>query len=184
MPNQDNFNKKGLRKITEQYLTSLILQEDIIGFLEKNVNTKRSISNVLAERAGKATNTIYRNINQLEIFNAISLLRYWKALIEICREYKIPEEKIPNLNSLLSKYDETLSFLNHITTEDKIETLVDVHLNTILKIITFYKKHSSSITESEKHLLTKLETHPEVRNVFKEREELNKKAIKERMEKK
>lgn len=184
LANQGDFNKKALRKLTEQYLTSTILQEDIIKFLEKNVDTKRSISNVLAERAGKATNTVYKNINNLELYNAISLLRYWKALVDICREHKIKEIEIPNLNSLLSNYEGILNFLNHITTEDEIETLIDAHLNALLQIITFYKSHSTSITEEELKLLQQLETYPTINQAFEKRKQEHKSVLRERMNRK
>ena len=145
---QENFTKEH-QKINGTVFSYYDLTRRHTRLSPKNVDTKRSISNVLAERAGKATNTIYKNINELEIYNAISLLRYWQAMAEICREFKIDETKIPNLNALLLDYEEILSFLNHITTEDQIETLIDNNFNATLQIITFYKSHGTSITEPE-----------------------------------
>lgn len=184
MADQSDFNKNALRKLAEQYLATTILQNEILGFLEENVSSKRSISNLLAERAGKSINTIYKNINELGIYNAISLLRYWQAMADICREFDIDETKIPNLNSLLMTYEEILSFINHITTEDQVEAVIENNFNAILKIITFYKSHGTSITPAEKKLLDQLEMHHLMNQALEEREQQRRKLILDRMKEK
>ena len=181
---ESNFNKKSLIKLTEQYLTTTILQKNIVGFLQKNTDKKHSAITLLAERAGKATNTIYKNINELELYNAASLLRYWIAMIDVCRKLGVEESRIPNLNNLLSTYEEILYFLNHITTEDQIEILVDTHRDAILKIMTFYQSRKKLLTEKEDELLKQLASHPTIINAFTQSEQQKKVALLERMKKK
>ncbi len=160
------------------------MQTNIVNFLRKNTNKKQSVRTLLAEKAGKATNTIYRNINELELYNAASLLRYWQAMVDICHELDIEESKIPNLNDLLSTYGEILYFLNHITTEDQIEMLIDTHREAILKIITFYQSRKKLITANEDDLLKQLASHPTIIEAFAQSEQQQKKVILERMKKK
>ncbi|MGA3677826.1 hypothetical protein [Lysinibacillus agricola] len=184
MNNQSNFNKKSLIKLTEQYLTTTILQKNIIGFLQDSTHKKHSTKTLLAERAGKSANTIYKNINELELYNAASLLRYWVAMVDVCREIEVEESKIPNLNDLLSKYEEILYFLNHITTEDQIEMLIDTHLDAFLEIIVFYQSHKKLLTDKEDELLEQLMAHPTIIDAFTQSEQQQKDALLERMKKK
>ncbi|MGY3190388.1 hypothetical protein [Lysinibacillus sp. TE18511] len=184
MNSQSNFNKKSMIKLTEQYLTTTILQKNIVGFLQENTHKKHSTKTLLAERAGKAANTIYKNINELELYNASSLLRYWMAMVDVCRELDVEESKIPSLNDLLSTYREILYFLNHITTEDQIEILIDTHREAILKIITFYHPRKKLLTDKEDELLKQLEAHPTIIEAFAQSEQQQKQATLERMKKK
>lgn len=160
------------------------MQENIIGFLQKNTNTKHSVKTLLAERSGKLANTIYKNINELEIYNAASLLRYWQAMVDVCRDLDVEESKIPSLNDLLSSYREILHFLNHITTEDQIKILIDTHCDAILKIITFYQSRKKLLTDIEDELLKQLEAHPTIIEALAQSEQQQKQATLERMKKK
>jgi len=184
LANQSNFNQKALRTLVEKYLATTILQKDILGFLEKSTSLKRSIVNLLAEKSGKSANTVYKNINELEIYNSISLLRYWKAMVDICQENGIKETELPNLNTLLLTYKDILSLIIQITTEDQIEVLIKSHTDAILQIVTFYKSQSTSLTEAEEKTLQQLRLNPIIKPALDEREEQRKKEIIERMRKK
>lgn len=184
LTDQADFNKNSLRKLAEQYLATTILQNDILGFLRKNISLNININNLLADRAGKSANSIYKNINQLSTYNAISLLRYWQAMTSICKEFEINEKKIPDLNSLLLKYDEILCFINHITTEDQVEVLIKSNFKAILEIIVFYKSHGNSITTLEIELLQQLSLDPLIYQKLSERDQHLKESILERMKKK
>ncbi|MFJ7678635.1 hypothetical protein ACIQXQ_11405 [Peribacillus sp. NPDC097198] len=182
MEKQEDFNKGALRKLTEQYLTAMILEQDILGFLVNNVKTKKSRSTELAEKAGKSLNTIYKNINELSIYNAISLLRYWQAMIDICKEYKIENSRIPSLDQLLLTYKDILTLLNHITTEDQIEILIQNNLNALSQIVIFYKNKST--TEKEKELLKQLLSNSLINSELKNQQQQQKVAQLERMKRK
>lgn len=182
MDKQEDFNKGALRKLTEQYLTTMILDKDILSFLENNVKTKKSSSTKLAEKSGKSSNTIYKNINELGIYNAISLLRYWQAMIDICKEQKIENSKIPSLDQLLLTYKDILTLLSQITTEDEIETLIQNNLIALSQIVTFYKNKST--TEKEKELLKQLLSNSLINSELKNQQQQQKVAQLERMKKK
>lgn len=137
----DTYNKRGLIKLTERYLAKTVLQYELIAFLEQKISNIRSISKEVASISGKNINSIYKNKNELEVYNAISLMRYWHATIQLCKKYSIPEADRPNFEKILSKYQSTLDFIAIITAEDELDSLISNNLSEILKLINFYQQH-------------------------------------------
>lgn len=183
MTDQEQKEMNAIRTFTEKYLCTSILSNDILTFLQEKLKNIKSVSNLLAEKAGKDPNSIYKNKNELTIYSAPSFLRYWFAMINICKENDISNITIPSLDELLIKYAPYINLLNQINGVNDLKSIVNLHADTLFSIILYYKNHSNGLNEVEKKTLNLLETIEPIKQKVNERTNANLKNKIERMNK-
>lgn len=179
----DSYNKIALIKLTERYLAKTVLQNDLIAFLEEKIPSIRSVSKEVASLAGKDVNSIYKNKNELQLYNAIGLMRYWNAAIQLCKRHNIPKDNWPNFEEILNKYHSTLDFISIITAEDDMDSLISSNYYEVLKIINFYQKYTPQ-SDSEITVLNQLKENEYVKSRIDSQQHARKLAQLERMVKK
>lgn len=179
----DGYNKIALIKLTERYLAKTVLQDELIAFLEQRIPSIRSVSKEIASLAGKDVNSIYKNKNKLEIYNAIGLMRYWNATIQLCKRHNLPKDDWPNFEKILNKYQSTLDFISIITAEDDINSLISSNYYEVLKVINFYQQHTPQ-SDSEIKVLHQLKGNDFVKSRIDSQQQARKLAQLERMVKK
>lgn len=167
---ETNYNKSALQKLTEKYLASSILSEEILCFLQQQKNIPpEQIAKLLADKSGKNQNSIYKNINELTNFSASSLLRYWSAMMDICKQFNVSSNEVPSLDSLVIKYKYLLDFINQISIEHKLESLVTIHAETAWEIYKFYSSKDKKISSNYQILLDQISNHPQIQDKLTQR---------------
>ncbi|MGE8206028.1 hypothetical protein ACQKP0_15905 [Heyndrickxia sp. NPDC080065] len=153
-----DYNYQAYIKLTEKFITTQILQKNIITFLQNNIQleAKETIIGLLEKYSGKSKNTIYKNINQLQVYSTPSFIRYWQSLSVICKKHGVSEEKIPILNEVYLEYEDFFALLSYISLEDKLENVLQTHTSSTLELINFYSSKSELLTDKQNSLLAQI----------------------------
>ncbi|QCR33571.1 hypothetical protein [Lysinibacillus sp. SGAir0095] len=181
-----DFNQQKLQKVVERYLAYLILQEEILKPLEKHNTTNKNIIPIIGNRVGKNSNNVHRNINKLEVYSAVGLLRYWCVLIELWEEFQAPVDAKPSLDALVDKYKDGLDFLNQISIENQLDILVEVHLTFCSRLVKFYNesKNKRVLKSEELEVIQQIANQPLVKEALINDHEHHKKLLRERLKQK
>lgn len=176
-----SFDKEALRTLTEKYLAKEIFENEILNFLTGHPQIikavkKGQIAKILSERAGKSINSIYKNKNEFTNYSAVSLLRYWQAMKSLCIDNNVPEQDIPSLDTLLSKYGTVLEFINQIVVEDNLNILVGHHPDIVIKLFNTFEKYLNNdnkkpLTSKEKSILRKIAQQPLIQQKLNDKKE-------------
>lgn len=171
-------------KLTEKYIANQILKNYVIAFLEENIqgDAKPTITSLLEQYSGKTRNTIYKNLNQIQVYSAPSFIRYWHSLEGICEEYQIPKEKWPTLRDIYVVYEDFFELLSYLSLEDCLEKVLNIYLESVVDIVKFYSHKKKQLTEKQLELLKQIEASPTVIEVFQLDKEKALKIQRERME--
>jgi len=156
--------KNNVRELAEMYLCSKILSDEIYKTVEQAVETEKEISTLLALKTGKPLNSIYRDKNDLPVYNTPSLFRYWQAMQDICKERHVPNDKIPNLNEILSKYQNIIHFISQVTNEINLNSLIENNTDVIFEIVLFYNQRPLPTQKKKvkQDILTKITKYPKI----------------------
>ncbi|MBK5500157.1 hypothetical protein [Peribacillus sp. TH14] len=167
MSSQEQTLKQSLRKLSEKYLSSAIMRNDILYFLKNDVEC-HSAHVKLAEKSGKNSNSTYKDINEHSVINAISLIRYWHAMQEIARESHFDEQNIPKIDDLLKKYANEISFINGITDANSLDGYIKENEQFTIQLVNYFHKDISSLSKNDQDLLNKLLKDSPISQHFKE----------------
>lgn len=193
MSNNYSFDKAALRTLSEKYLARTILEE-IMFFLKINLKKSNDIEAdqvalLLSDRAGKSRNSVYKNKNEFTNYSAISLLRYWQAMISLCHENNVPEQDIPSLDDLLNKHVPILEFINQIAIENNLTILIQHHPKTFSDLFNIFKDQLKTdslkpLNLREKAVLQQIAHQPLLLQRLNEETQIRKDDQIERMKKK
>lgn len=135
-----NDSLKNLKGLMEMYLSSMLLNREIIhplrSYLPDNVIRKR-----LAEETGKDINSIYRDEGTGTIYNGIMFLRYWKAFLVIHKEVAKGKSEPKQIESILQEYESHLKMISEIEGEVDFQSAIERHLPYILDIIKYFDEN-------------------------------------------
>lgn len=128
-----------VRDLAEMYLCSSFLKNEIYNVIRLAGINERDISALLSQKTGKPLNSIYRDKNNLTVYSASSLLRYWKAMLDILAEKNISQ--FPNLNNVLSKYQVFFSFISEIADASDLNNAVEHHVDFIVDMLIYFEQN-------------------------------------------
>lgn len=172
-------------KLTERYICYSILQNNIIEFLQRNIQLKsnETVSGLLERYTGKSRNTIYKNVNTLQVYNTTSFIRYWNSMLIICGEYGIPEEKVPDLKNIYLEYKEFFELMSFIGVENNLEEILKNYANPTLDLVNLFNAREKLLTENQISLLSQIKNSPTIKKALATKDKLQQEAQKERMKK-
>lgn len=128
-----------VRELAEMYLCSSFLKNEIYDAIKLAGINERDISTLLAQKTGKPLNSIYRDKNTLTIYNASSLLRYWKAMLDILAEKNTSQ--FPEFNDVLSKYKVFFSFISEIADASDLNSAIEHHVDFIVDMLIYFEQN-------------------------------------------
>lgn len=179
-----DYDYQAFIKLTEKFITTQILQSNIITFLQENVQIKvnETVIGLLEKHSGKSRNTIYKNINQLQVYSTPSFIRYWQSMNTICKEHGIEDEKIPTLNEVYLEYENFFALISYISLEDKFENVLQTFTTSILELINFYSSRSNLLSNNQNTLLAQIKNSPIIINALNVKRAQAREKQRERME--
>ncbi|TCI42966.1 MULTISPECIES: hypothetical protein [unclassified Exiguobacterium] len=166
---------RNLRELCEMYLCSSFITEEIISSFKEHL-AQKDIRRILSEKTGRELNSIYRDERAGNVFNAIMLIRYWKAALEMKEELKNgtmssftkdsdPSDiSILDIEEIIGKYGDIIDSVSELDGEVGFDEAVQNHFDVIYRVVEYYDKNPLPENRMvKKQLLTELNDRPDIR---------------------
>ncbi|MBN7453241.1 hypothetical protein I3U53_24670, partial [Mycobacteroides abscessus subsp. abscessus] len=143
---------RNLRELCEMYLCSSFITEEIISAFKEHL-AQKDIRRILSEKTGREVNSIYRDERAGNVFNAITLIRYWKAALEMKEELMngtmssftknsdSSDISILEIEEIIRKYGETIESISELDGEIEFDEAVENHFDVIYRVVEYYDKN-------------------------------------------